>query len=113
MRRANVTRLTGVPGVTRVARPRGPGGRVALPTTHCRYTRHSIHSTYSFRMLPLPTTHCCHFVRAVASGVAAGVAAVVGIRSSLSDADLRAKGAAVSVEDWREVHVSLLNSLLA
>ncbi|KAL1503382.1 hypothetical protein AB1Y20_011445 [Prymnesium parvum] len=47
----------------------------------------------------------------VASAVAAGVAAVIGIRSSLSDSDLRRQGATVTVVDWRAVDAKLLNSV--
>eukprot|EP00966_Prymnesium_polylepis_P098315 2277042-Prymnesium_polylepis.1 len=49
----------------------------------------------------------------VRSGVAADVAAVVGIRSELGDDDLRAAGATHTVADWNEVTAELLEELLA
>merc|ERR1712124_217390 len=48
----------------------------------------------------------------IAAGKAAGVAAIVGIRSSLDDAGLRAHGANASMEDWRGLTPEMLVSLL-
>jgi HAD superfamily hydrolase (TIGR01509 family) len=48
----------------------------------------------------------------IAAGKDAGVAAIVGIRSSLDDAGLRAHGANASMEDWRMLTSDLLVSLL-
>merc|ERR1719213_1140768 len=48
----------------------------------------------------------------IAAGKDAGVAAIVGIRSSLDDAGLRAHGANASMEDWRTLTSDLLVSLL-
>jgi HAD superfamily hydrolase (TIGR01509 family) len=47
-----------------------------------------------------------------ASGKAAGVAAVVGIRSSLDDATILGHGATASMEDWRELTPEKLVSFL-
>merc|ERR1719230_438761 len=48
----------------------------------------------------------------IAAGKAAGVAAIVGIRSSLDDAGLRAHGATASMADWQELTPDMLVSLL-
>ena len=48
----------------------------------------------------------------VRAGVAANVAAVVGVRSELGDEDLRGAGAQVTVGDWTEVTPELLERLL-
>ena len=48
----------------------------------------------------------------VRAGVAANVAAVVGVRSELGDEDLRGAGAQVTVGDWTEVTPQLLERLL-
>merc|ERR1711977_603863 len=48
----------------------------------------------------------------IAAGKDAGVAAIVGIRSSLDDASLRAHGANASMEDWRQLTPEMLVSLL-
>lgn len=48
----------------------------------------------------------------VKAAVAAGVTAIVGIRSTLNDCDLCASGARLTVHDWREVNPSLINPLL-
>jgi HAD superfamily hydrolase (TIGR01509 family) len=48
----------------------------------------------------------------IAAGKAAGVAAIVGIRSSLDDAGLRAHGATASMEHWQELTPSMLVNLL-
>merc|ERR1719161_2142658 len=48
----------------------------------------------------------------IAAGKDAGVAAIVGIRSSLDDAGLRAHGAHASMEDWTELTPKMLVSLL-
>ena len=48
----------------------------------------------------------------IAAGKAAGVAAIVGIRSSLDDATIRGHGANASMEDWRELTPQMLASLL-
>jgi len=47
----------------------------------------------------------------VRAGVAAKVLGVVGIRSSLSDADLRAAGCAATVADWHGLTPELVNEL--
>eukprot|EP01048_Picozoa_sp_COSAG05_P025078 COSAG05_NODE_6206_length_1000_cov_1.517203_1_plen_166_part_00 len=48
----------------------------------------------------------------VRSGVAAGVAAVIGIRSFLSDAELCKHGAMLSLTDWHELNKELLLNCL-
>merc|ERR1712216_394425 len=48
----------------------------------------------------------------IKAGLAAGVTAIVGIRTSLSDAELREAGCAVTVADWTELTPALLTSLL-
>jgi HAD superfamily hydrolase (TIGR01509 family) len=48
----------------------------------------------------------------IAAGKAAGVAAIVGIRSSLDDAGLRAHGATASMADWQELTPEMLVNLL-
>jgi beta-phosphoglucomutase-like phosphatase (HAD superfamily) len=48
----------------------------------------------------------------IASGKAAGVAAIVGIRSSLNDAGLRDHGATASMADWQELTTDMLVNLL-
>merc|ERR1711937_376814 len=48
----------------------------------------------------------------IAAGKDAGVAAIVGIRSSLDDAGLRAHGANASMEDWRTLTPEMLVGLL-
>merc|ERR1712118_462352 len=48
----------------------------------------------------------------IAAGKAAGVAAIVGIRSSLDDAGLLAHGATASMADWRELTPDMLMNLL-
>merc|ERR1712118_565464 len=48
----------------------------------------------------------------IAAGKAAGVSAIVGIRSSLDDAKLRAHGATASMADWQELTPDMLANLL-
>merc|ERR1711985_3233 len=48
----------------------------------------------------------------IAAGKAAGVAAVVGIRSSLDDERLRAHGATATMADWKELTPQMLVELL-
>merc|ERR1711904_288759 len=48
----------------------------------------------------------------IAAGKAAGVAAIVGIRSSLDDAGLLAHGATLSMADWQELTPDTLVNLL-
>jgi len=48
----------------------------------------------------------------IAAGKAAGVAAIVGIRSSLDDAGLRSHGATASMEDWRELTPDMMVNIL-
>merc|ERR1719388_45348 len=48
----------------------------------------------------------------IAAGKAAGVAAIVGIQSSLDDAKLRSHGASASMKDWQESTPRMLVSLL-
>ena len=49
----------------------------------------------------------------VRSGVSAGVGAVVGVRSELSDDELRAAGATRTVADWREVTAEMVEALVS
>merc|ERR1719388_23906 len=48
----------------------------------------------------------------ITAGKAAGVSAIVGIRSSLDDAKLRAHGATATVKDWQELTPEMLVGLL-
>merc|ERR1712224_1031990 len=48
----------------------------------------------------------------IAAGKAAGVSAIVGIRSNLDDAKLRAHGATATMKDWRELTPEMLVGLL-
>merc|ERR1719498_1217660 len=48
----------------------------------------------------------------IAAGKAAGVSAIVGIRSSLDDAKLRAHGASATMKDWQELTPEMLVGLL-
>merc|ERR1712159_123868 len=48
----------------------------------------------------------------IAAGKAAGVAAIVGIRSSLDDEKLRGHGATATMKDWRELTPEMLVGLL-
>merc|ERR1719161_2069912 len=48
----------------------------------------------------------------IAAGKDAGVAAIVGIRSSIDDAGLRAHGAKLSIEDWQRLTPEMLVKLL-
>lgn len=52
-------------------------------------------------------------VTGIRSGVAAQVAAVVGIRTSLSDEKMRGAGATLSVSDWSELSESQLRDLVS
>ena len=47
------------------------------------------------------------------AGAAAKVAAIVGIRTSLTDEQMRAAGATLSVENWSEVSADMLRALVA
>merc|ERR1719388_455562 len=48
----------------------------------------------------------------ISAGKAAGVSAIVGIRSSLDDAKLRAHGAKATMKDWQELTPEMLMDLL-
>jgi D-alanine-D-alanine ligase len=48
----------------------------------------------------------------ISAGKAAGVSAIVGIRSSLDDAQLRAHGATATMKDWQELTPEMLIGLL-
>merc|ERR1719313_2750987 len=48
----------------------------------------------------------------IAAGKAAGVSAIVGIRSNLDDAKLRAHGATATMKDWQELTPEMLVGLL-
>ena len=48
----------------------------------------------------------------IKAGLAAKVAAVVGIRSELGDADLKEAGATLTVSDWTEVTDDVVDKLL-
>merc|ERR1719161_2072954 len=48
----------------------------------------------------------------IAAGKAAGVAAIVGIQSSLDDAKLRGHGATATMKDWRDLTPEMLMGLL-
>lgn len=47
------------------------------------------------------------------AGVAAEVAAVIGVRTSLGDEALRAVGCAATVEDWRGVSMEMLGDVMS
>jgi len=69
----------------------------------------------AMRRLGAPPERCIVFedsATGVRAGVAAQVAAVIGLRTSLSDAVLRSAGATATVSDWSELTEEQLDSLV-
>ena len=73
-----------------------------------RNARHPPPPAISLCMLTVPLAHCRSGIRA---GIAAGVLGVVGLRSTLTDDELRKCGCSHTLLDWTEITPDLVADL--